>query len=177
MSQADFVLLNAARRGPEADILRLIREGGNVDATDRGISVLQWVICRGLVNCLEELLARRVILGGHTIPILFHTMKRFGVEPLHSHRCLELLIEAGVDVNSRSPDDPLTPLHAAVKYNDKRAIVSLIAAGADLYAINREGQTPYDIAIRWRHERCAEVLLAAMLDAEVLEAVDHFRWL
>lgn len=60
---------------------------------------------------------------------------------------VDLLIRLGVDVNTHHGKHGYTPLHAAVMRGNLDACHSLLAAGADVNALNGEGKTPlHDVA-------------------------------
>lgn len=62
--------------------------------------------------------------------------------------CLEVMVRCGYDVNAVTNEDGNTLLHIAVaKYNNEKLIERLLALGADRYAKNRHGQTPWEVAI------------------------------
>jgi ankyrin repeat protein len=76
------------------------------------------------------------------------------------------LTNTGADVRSAMPGSGDTPLHfAARKGHPVPAICLLIKAGADLTALNREGQTPAQAAAAAGHE-----LLESLLNRAAREA-------
>lgn len=54
-----------------------------------------------------------------------------------------------------------TPLHFAANMGLTVWIQALIELGADIYAVDQQGYTPYDHAVQKSHARCAALLLAA----------------
>lgn len=61
-----------------------------------------------------------------------------------SEDMMRLLIEFGADVNARDTEQ-WTPLHAAATCGHLHLVKQLIARGADLLAVNADGNMPYDI--------------------------------
>lgn len=59
---------------------------------------------------------------------------------------IDLLLDAGADVNQVSPEGD-TPLHIAAQQNDVGMIDELVSRGADLNAANQYGFTPLDAAM------------------------------
>lgn len=61
-------------------------------------------------------------------------------------RCAQLLLEAGADVNVRTQESRLTPLHVASRLGLEEHVQLLLSHGADVLATNREGETPLNAA-------------------------------
>ena len=55
----------------------------------------------------------------------------------------------------------VTPLHSAAKMGLKVWVQALIEVGADIYAVDQQGYTPYDYAVQKGHAGCAALLLTA----------------
>lgn len=56
-------------------------------------------------------------------------------------RIMEMLIEAGADVNVKERNG-MTPLHRACQRNDENMIKFLVSKGADVNAVDNNGHTP-----------------------------------
>ena len=65
----------------------------------------------------------------------------------HSAKIILLLIELGADVNVSEKITGATPLHLANEYPKIRVAEVLIANGANVNPLNKEGETPLDIRI------------------------------
>lgn len=81
-------------------------------------------------------------------------------------KCVRLLIGAGANVRSIAFSDEYTPLHSVISaFNDKSGehlavIDELVAAGADINAISKEGKTPLSLAIEGPYLNVLEKLIA-----------------
>lgn len=73
---------------------------------------------------------------------------------------LEMLLKAGAKVDVRDPNFGALPLHLAAALGNKAMVEHLLAAGADLNAVENTGKTPLELAVNYGHRDVAEVLLA-----------------
>jgi ankyrin repeat protein len=145
-----FPILISVVKRRDADLVRLlIQQGANLEIRDdSGRTPLLWA---GLSydQCLAE------------------------YNP-HSLEIIRLLIEGGANVNARAtpPDswrnycetsDTMldTPLLQATRRGDAEAVKLLVAAGADLEAVDSQGWTALDFAVQTQQEEIVEVLLEA----------------
>lgn len=86
--------------------------------------------------------------------ILEHGIEDLSVENDHLHYAVRssaydmasLLIRYGADVNSRCWERSQTPLHIACEYGDIEMVRTLLYHGADRYAMDSHGITPYTYA-------------------------------
>lgn len=98
-----------------------------------------------------------------------------GNTPLHtaiamnaSSEVIISLIEKGSDVNSRN-NRINTPLHTAILSNNKGAVTALIAARADLFSKNGDGQTPLTLAF----DRGVDTL-SWLITPSTIDSTDQF---
>jgi uncharacterized protein len=118
-------------------------------------------IDRGDVALVKELLDQE--------PARLEQRNGIHMTPLHTaaHRgrvkALEELVRRGADLNARwnagsSDDGGWTALHIVAMQGHADAAGVLVGAGADVNALTKKGQTPLDIAARYRHEGVAALL-------------------
>ena len=77
-----------------------------------------------------------------------------GVTPLHwteTKEIAELLIAKGADVNAKDDWSGSTPLHPTATFGYKEITELLIAKGADVNARTGSGETPLDLAIKYKN--------------------------
>lgn len=78
---------------------------------------------------------------------------------------LRFLIEAGADVNAPSRNRmTVTALHSAIAARDRESTLALIAAGADVNAVQQDAFTPLHEAAQNGDRAIVEALLAAGAD-------------
>jgi truncated hemoglobin YjbI len=94
---------------------------------------------------------------------LYHAANR--LVPKRERTCpmgqatVKLLIDAGADVNARSGVGGQTPLHMAARRGNVRIARTLLDAGADLEAQDKQGETPLRRAVNCGHENVVRLLL------------------
>ena len=87
-----------------------------------------------------------------------------GLRPIHwaaaegQVRCLERLLELGVDRDPRDEED-MTPLHWAANTGSLDTVKVLVAAGADPSAKSMRGQTPAQVAKARGHTEVSRYLV------------------
>jgi ankyrin repeat protein len=110
----------------------------------------------GHLDCMDDFLAedpdRIHARGAHGIPLLYFPV-------IHAHiEVANYLLQRGADPNAASPDG-ITPLHAAVMFNQPGMARWLLEHGANPGS-KYEGKTPLAIALEKNQDNLAEVLRA-----------------
>ncbi len=163
-------LVDAAMRGDAALAMKLLREGGDVNAAQGdGMTALHWAADRGDAKLATALLAAKPNVKAVT---------RIGAyTPLHiaaksgNADVVAALIKAGSDVKATTTSGA-TALHFAAKGGNAKAIEALIAAGADVNAREGEwGQTPLVFAAEFDRADAIRALLKGGADVTVHTAV------
>ncbi|XP_005726253.1 ankyrin repeat and SOCS box protein 16 [Pundamilia nyererei] len=181
-----------------------------MSSTVKQTSALRLAASRGHTACVEELLFREAevnadpggntalhdaCIGGHSICVqllLSHgaepdLLAADGSAPLHlctsaqSFHCAELLLEGGAEVNVRTRESRLTPLHVAARRGLEEHVQLFLSHGADVLATNREGETPLNAACSGaerpseagRYLRVVQKLLDAGADARTAGRKQH----
>jgi ankyrin repeat protein len=173
-------LQRAARNGNTEIVKLLISKGADVQAKDRdGTATLSMAAMAGNTDIAELL-----IMGGADI----NTKDRWEWTPLHyacwrDHRdTVEFLLSKGADINSKE-EEGKTPiavaksegcneivellrargatesLHDAVIIEDANDLKRLIASGADVNAMDENGQTPLHVAASRGSKKMVELLI------------------
>ncbi len=101
---------------------------------------------------------------------------RFGFQPIHlldvyfDARIFRLLLEHGAEVNARN-DDGITLLHILA---DAEAVHIVVAAGAELEAVDMHGRTPLlELSSEEDRVDVIEALLAAGADIQACDKQGH----
>ena len=84
-------------------------------------------------------------------------------------QCMDILIKAGADVNSKAQGGH-TALNVAVWRNNVQAVNKLTRAGANVNSVNLYGRTALFHAARHGYHQCVKVLIEAGADVNL---VDH----
>ena len=84
-------------------------------------------------------------------------------------QCMDILIKAGADVNSKAQGGH-TALNVAVWRNNVQAVNKLTHAGANVNSVNLYGRTALFHAARHGYHQCVKVLIEAGADVNL---VDH----
>uniref|UniRef100_A0A3Q2NMK2 Ankyrin repeat and SOCS box containing 16 n=1 Tax=Fundulus heteroclitus TaxID=8078 RepID=A0A3Q2NMK2_FUNHE len=133
----------AASRGHAACVEELLFRGAEVNADPGGNTALHDACAGGHSVCVQLLLSH----GADP-----EVQAADGSAPLHlcasaqSFHCAKLLLERDADVNVRSRESRLTPLHVAAQRGLEEHVELLLSHGADVLATNREGETPLNAA-------------------------------
>ncbi|MYE36012.1 MAG: ankyrin repeat domain-containing protein [Rhodobacteraceae bacterium] len=125
----------------EANIVRCLREGADIDASSPdGLTPLHYSVREGSPDLVELLVG----LGAD-----IDAMDRFGLTPLfraaqaERFENVDRLVELGADINTRNTWG-LTPLHWAAMNGTPEIAKRLILLGSDIQARDDKGYFPYD---------------------------------
>ncbi|XP_061761471.1 ankyrin repeat and SOCS box protein 16 isoform X1 [Nerophis ophidion] len=156
----------AAGWGHVACVEELLFRGAEVNADPGGSTALHDACTGAHGVCVKLLLSHgadpQVLTADGNAPLHLCT------SPL-SLQCTELLLDSDADVNMRTRDSRLTPLHVAALRGLEEHVELLLARGADILATNRQGETPLNAACS-RAERPSEAgrylrVVQSLLDA------------
>lgn len=73
---------------------------------------------------------------------------------------MDILLKAGANINHRDTEG-YTPLMICAKRGNREGLRVLIARGADVFCVNEQGKSAYDIAVLCENPTCAEILKKA----------------
>lgn len=155
---------DASKRGDLKQMQQLLRETPELIAVrgHGGETLIHWPAHEGHY----ELTAELIRLG---VDLSLQEGRYWGGTPLHwaSERhptIVELLLDAGADVNSVNEKSGQTPLHYCARCDDVPEVADLLLArGASLSTKDFAGNTPLDYAKRNNHKEVAKILMAQSL--------------
>ena len=152
--------LHYAARGGDTKIVSLLVEAGvDVDAkTPDEETALYLAVRHRATGCVEVLLAAGASLNlreGHGLTPSLHYAARRG-----NTKIVSLLVEAGLDVDAKTPDGE-TALYLAVYHRATSCVEVLLAAGASPNLREGHRLTPFDLALRREYHRMWPLFLRA----------------
>ncbi|CAG5897332.1 unnamed protein product [Menidia menidia] len=168
----------AAGRGHAACVEELLFRGAEVDDDPGGSTALHDACAGGHSVCVRLLLTHgadpEVLASEGSAPLHLCT----SAQSLH---CAELLLEGGADINVRTRESRLTPLHVAARRGLEEHVELFLRHGADVLATNREGETPLNAACSGaerpseagRYLRVVQKLLDAGADPQTAGRKQH----
>jgi ankyrin repeat protein len=151
-------LISAAYRDRADVARRLIEAGADPNAKDdngnTAILPAAWTGSQEVVRVLTEKGADvNVVTASGDTPV-------FSAVQHGTADILDLMLKAGGKVDARDPRFGATPLHLAAALGNKAMVEHLLAAGADVSALEDRGRTPLELAVNYGHRDVAELLLA-----------------
>ncbi|KAL3537806.1 hypothetical protein ACH5RR_001172 [Cinchona calisaya] len=163
-SQLGTVVLHHAAGIGDTELLKLlVSRGLDVDLQSDAGTPLIWAAGHGQQDAV------RILLEHHANP---NVGTEDDITPLLSAvaagslSCLELLIQAGADVNVTAGG--ATPLHIAADNGSPEMIECLLKGGADPNAIDEEGLKPIQVAAVRGNRRAVEILLPVTLHTQTV---------
>jgi len=124
----------AAAHGHLDAVRTLIAAGAKVDSADsNGRTPLAWAAWKGKAQVVQELLKHNAAVG--FLPIHLAAGRGHG-------EVIQVLVRAGVDLNTSVPEVKATPLQYAATDGNLDAVRLLIAAGAKVDCVDSQGRTP-----------------------------------
>ncbi|GFR22676.1 ankyrin-1, partial [Trichonephila clavata] len=148
----------AAAHGFVEVIRNLLDRGENVDATTpENFTALHLAVQANQPEVVE-------ILLGHGANVQMKAGKN-GETALHmaagvidGHKCAELIIKSGADVNARNEDGE-TPLHNAARHGQLKTVTQLLEDGAGLDSLSKQGESVLHVAVSNCHYEIGKSLI------------------
>ena len=165
----------AARKGKEAVIQLLIKQGAEVDLKDNeGRTPLSWAAQMGHKATVQLLIEQGAEVDskdneGQT-PLSWAV--GFGKEAI-----VQFLIEQGVEVDSKD-NEGQTPLSRAAEEGEEAIVQFLIKQGAEVDLKDNEGRTPLSWAAQMGHKATVQLLIeqGAEVDSKDNEGQTPLSW-
>lgn len=155
-SEGNTPVLLAASRTTDPYVIQILAEnGGSLTAKNNdGDSVLHVSIMNGInTPVIQCLLAFKADPNAQNNKL--ETPMHLAVPRPNSIDALQLLLEKGANPNMQDENGD-TPLHLAVASRNNNAFQALMDAGADSGIINKEGISPFDLALLMLKQKKAE---------------------
>ncbi len=73
-------------------------------------------------------------------------------------KIMQILLNYGAKVNTIDTSSGNAPIHNASAYHSVKVVEELIQAGAEINVKNKEGETPLDMAIKWKNTEVIKFL-------------------
>ena len=145
------VLHNAVHQGNPHVVNRLIQAGANVNAISGNSEQIT-----PNINKNSSYPSHQLLYANRTSPLIYAALGG-------AADCMELLINAGADVNFQD-EMGNTALHAAAAHGFADCVQVLIKAGADINKQTNMGLTPLHFTLKYDAADCMELLINAGAD-------------
>lgn len=157
-------LMRAAQGGHLNVVKYLIEAGADLQASNNvGTNALYNAVTSAHPETVSFLLSQGISTKG----ILGHSCACFWVEDEGFADAVQLLVDAGVDLEERVGLNQGTALHAACRSGHTVIVKLLIDAGANVNASDKTGATPLFHAAGSGHIGCIRALIDADADASI----------
>ncbi len=148
-------LMLAAYNGRDVVMYLLIQHGASINAVDyRGNTALHWAAFSGQAGCARLLIGKQADVNLHSnfgwTPLLQATTRRHP-------EMVQLLLESGANCNAPARNG-WTALHKAAAEGYAEIVGILLHHGANKNIRNDDGETPYLLASKNKHDDIMEVL-------------------
>ncbi|XP_061215565.1 GA-binding protein subunit beta-2 [Neopsephotus bourkii] len=151
-------LLEAARRGEDDEVRKLMASGAPFTTDWLGTSPLHLAAQHGHYSTAEVLLRAGVSRDARTK--VDRTPLHMAAADGHTH-IVELLIKNGADVNAKDMLK-MTALHWATEHDHRDIVELLLRHGADVHAFSKFDKSPFDIALDKNNPETLVMLQEAM---------------
>jgi len=160
----------AARNGFVVCVQLLLEHGANMEAIDDEQTTPLFAAVRGAhSSCVEALVNARANLECKTKPLECTPLGWLCcVEPNLNLPILQMLLQGRANVDTYQFDAiarSMSPLHFAVLGDRTDAVKWLLANGANIHALDADGDPPVLVACVADHPECCRLLLGAKADA------------
>jgi ankyrin repeat protein len=137
----------ACRQGLTRMVALLVKNGANYNVMDgEGFTVLHTACQYGRTPIACYLIAKGqspdIRDASQMTPLMYAAARSVGHDPMH------MLVSMGADINASDGIFGHTPLHFAVIHGNHSGISTLLKLGANPSILNKENETPLDIAQR-----------------------------
>lgn len=154
--------LSLALAAGHAEILKmLLAAGADVEIGPWGATAMHWAATNGSLEMAQTLIEARVCIDA---PDAYRRTPLHEAADKKQPEIVELLLAAGADIEAKEKISGRRPLHHAVPSSTserdvvRKIVKMLLAAGCDPRAIDDEGRTARDLAIRYRDKELAALL-------------------
>jgi ankyrin repeat protein len=146
-----LLLLTAAKSDMDSEIVNHIDSNSDaplhVASRNGDFACLQHLLLHGADICVVD------EIGRTPLHCAVSTAQQGGAD------CVAYLLDVGGDsVLNLGDHEGDTPLHYAALAGNEGAVKVLLESAADALAVNSNGETPFDVAIRERHQGCADLI-------------------
>ena len=168
-SKGVTVLMHMVKGGLVACVKELIESGADVNKADiKGTTALMIAASKGLTksNKMREVMYSDVLADDLADDEMIFDTEGDLVESEGHVECMELLIEAGADVNIADMTNE-TALYLATYHGNAEGLKLLVLAGAEVNHINKDNDTPLLTASKRNRCKCIRILVEAGADVNI----------